>query len=182
MVLSQTQTQNVLQNFSRDHEKPPWRREGHTQCSRTSLISTPKLSSWWAWSCAPVGGHGGGLLALLLKYVSNAFTNPWLRVDRDALQLRHGSQYKWAIFVPFFFWPRIFCSSPGGPKPYIFTQARWPLKSGGQILLSASATRIPVNSPKPVPAPQVGVFRGCKLKLIKPMEVLQCECSCLPSG
>lgn len=137
MVLSQMHTQNVLQNFSRDPEKPPWRREGHTQRSRTSLISTPKLSSWGAWSCAPVGGHRGGLLALLLKYVSNAFTNPWLRVDRGALQLRHGSQYKREFFIPFFFflkfyltkdillfswWPRALHLYSGK----VATEIRWP--------------------------------------------------------
>lgn len=75
----------------------------------------------------------------------------------------------------------MFCSFLGGPKPRTVTQARWPVKSDGHLLLPASATWIPVNSPMSVPLPQISIFRAPKLKPIKIPVLPQGEGSCLPS-
>jgi len=51
--------------------------------------------------------------------------------------------------------------------PHIVTQARWPVKSGGHLLLPASATGILVNSPKSVSLSQVSICRASKKSRIK---------------
>lgn len=74
----------------------------------------------------------------------------------------------------------MFCSFLSGPKSRIVTPARWPVKSVGHLLLPASATRIPVNSPKSVSLPQVSILRAPELKPIKMPVPPQGEGGCLP--